>query len=207
MSTLIQWPGSASGQALYYHLRDAAGQVFNVPSDQFQGYSSGQWANYSQAFSEQGASAIYLGNIPGTIQPQSLLLVVYLQAGGSPAEGDAIQGSEILPWDGSDVVSMLSRASASQVTAVAAQLAQVLGILPANTNGFADVLLDRANGVETALTPRQALRLIGAALAGVLTGAPGTTIEIKGAGVGKTRITATVDSNGNRPTVVLDVTD
>lgn len=69
-------------------------------------------------------------------------------------------------------------------------------------------MLDLANGIESGLTPRQALRAISAALAGILAGADGTTITLKAAGAaadGTTRITATVDSDGNRSAITLNL--
>jgi hypothetical protein len=65
-------------------------------------------------------------------------------------------------------------------------------------------ILDQADGVETDLTIRQALRLISAALAGKISGAPGTTITIRDTTDSKDRIIATVDSNGNRTAITLD---
>lgn len=70
-------------------------------------------------------------------------------------------------------------------------------------NAIADALLDRADAIETGITPRLAQRYGVAALAGVLSGAATTTVAILGAGVGTTRITATVDANGNRSVIVL----
>lgn len=72
-------------------------------------------------------------------------------------------------------------------------------------NEVADAWLDRSNGIETSLTPRQALRAIAAALAGVLSGAATTTVTIKGAGVSTTRITATCDASGDRSAVTLNL--
>ena len=72
---------------------------------------------------------------------------------------------------------------------------------------IADALLDRAAAIETGLTPRQALRLIAAACAGKLSGAATTSVVIRNAVQdSKDRITATVDTNGNRSAVVTDVT-
>lgn len=71
---------------------------------------------------------------------------------------------------------------------------------------IADAFLDRVDGVETGRTPRQAMRAISAALAGIIQGAGTGTVTIKAlgaAGGGQTRIEATVDSNGNRSAVVL----
>ena len=73
-------------------------------------------------------------------------------------------------------------------------------------DSIAAALLDLSNGIETSLTPRQALKVIAAACAGVLSGAATTTVTIKAANnSGTTRITATVDSDGNRSGVTLNV--
>ena len=66
--------------------------------------------------------------------------------------------------------------------------------------------LDEANGAETSLTIRQALRLVLAATAGKLSGAATTTITIRNVGDTKDRITATVDTSGNRTAVTTDGT-
>lgn len=75
------------------------------------------------------------------------------------------------------------------------------------TNAGIDAILDRADAIEVGLTPRQALRLGAAADAGVLAGAATSSVTIKNAVANsKTRITATVDSDGNRSVVTTDVT-
>lgn len=68
-------------------------------------------------------------------------------------------------------------------------------------------LLDLANAIETGLTPRNALRLIAAAAAGVASGVDTATAIYKSAVSGtKNRITATVDTNGNRSSITTDLT-
>lgn len=57
--------------------------------------------------------------------------------------------------------------------------------------------------VEVGMNLRQAMAIKTAAAAGVLSGAATTTITILGAGVGTTRIVATVDADGNRSAVTL----
>lgn len=72
---------------------------------------------------------------------------------------------------------------------------------------IADALLDRVDAVETGLTFRQALRLMAAALAGKLSGAATATVSIRNAVAdSKARITATVDSDGNRSSITTDLT-
>jgi len=62
------------------------------------------------------------------------------------------------------------------------------------------------NGDIDGLTVEQALKIILAVLAGKLSGAATTTIAIRAADDSKTRVTATVDSNGNRSSLTLDAT-
>lgn len=60
--------------------------------------------------------------------------------------------------------------------------------------------------LETGLTWQQALQVIAASVGGKLSGAATTTIAIKNAVADdKTRITATVDSDGNRTAIVYDL--
>jgi hypothetical protein len=75
-----------------------------------------------------------------------------------------------------------------------------------DANANADALLDRANGIETGWTLRQALRIVLAALGGKLSGAATNTALIRDVTDAKTRITATVDADGNRSAVSYDKT-
>jgi hypothetical protein len=88
----------------------------------------------------------------------------------------------------------------------AAQAGDSMALTSAERNATADALLDRAAGVETGWTPRQSLRVMLASLAGKLSGAATTTVTIRDVGDTKARITATVDTDGNRSAVTLDAT-
>ena len=79
--------------------------------------------------------------------------------------------------------------------------------ISADIAGEPAALLDLAAGVETGLTLREALRLIAAASAGKLSGAATTTVVVRNAVAdSKDRITATVDTSGNRSAVTVDLT-
>lgn len=95
----------------------------------------------------------------------------------------------------------LATALAAADDAVLAAIA-ALSIPTANQN--ADALLDRAAGVETNRTLRQALRLILAAVAGKVSGAATTTTTIRDTNDSVDRIVATVDADGNRSAVTLN---
>jgi hypothetical protein len=80
-----------------------------------------------------------------------------------------------------------------------------MGAVALGADTFSAYLMDETD-VETGLTLRQALRIVTAALAGKISGAETTTVTIRNAQADdKNRITATVDANGNRTAVVLDV--
>lgn len=94
-----------------------------------------------------------------------------------------------------------SRASQSSLDTLEA----AVGDIP-TANQNADALLDRANGVETGWTFREAFRVGLASLAGKLSGAATSTVVIRNVTDTKNRITATVDGDGNRSAVTYDKT-
>lgn len=72
---------------------------------------------------------------------------------------------------------------------------------------IADALLDRVDAIESGLTLRGAVRLASAALAGKVSGAATSTVIVRNAVIdSKARLTATVDSDGNRSAITYDVT-
>jgi hypothetical protein len=90
----------------------------------------------------------------------------------------------------------------AKTTNLPAAPAATTDIPTANAN--ADALLDRTDGVETGRTIRQSMRIMLAALAGKLSGASTTLIAIRDTNDLKNRITAAVDTHGNRTSVTLD---
>lgn len=84
----------------------------------------------------------------------------------------------------------------------------VSALSAAVANAVADAWLDRANGVEAGLTPRQAMRLNTAAMAGKVSGGGTGTVTFRNAVAdSKDRIVATTpDANGNRSAITYDVT-
>lgn len=66
----------------------------------------------------------------------------------------------------------------------------------------ADDFLDAANGVETGMTMRQALRLCASVLGGLVSGAStGTEVFRAAVSNASARVTFTVDANGNRTSI------
>lgn len=140
----------------------------------------------------------------GDITPPQLALVQSLQAALSG--GGTISSSDL-----SLIVDMLaSLAGQGNVTANAINVAILsAAITPFTTlspENLAAQLLDN-NDIETGYSLREAMKLVLAALAGKVSGGGTTTITIRDVNDGKNRITATVDSNGNRTAVSYNVSD
>jgi hypothetical protein len=88
-------------------------------------------------------------------------------------------------------------------------LVDVVSINPegdAEPSVIALALLDLVDAIESGITPRKALRIALAALAGKASGLAGVTAVYRAADDSKDRITATVDANGNRTAVTIDAT-
>jgi hypothetical protein len=71
-------------------------------------------------------------------------------------------------------------------------------------NAIADALLDRTNGVETGVTPRQYMQRVGATAAGKSSGARTGTETFTGMDGSTDRVQATVDASGNRTPITYD---
>ena len=99
---------------------------------------------------------------------------------------------------------LTTRVSESDSIRVAASSIVTDSLTSTERNAIADAHLDRADGIETGVTPRQAERYQSAVLAGVVTGA-GTGTEVFKAinNSGTTRVTVTDDVSGNRSAVSL----
>jgi hypothetical protein len=88
-------------------------------------------------------------------------------------------------------ISGLNNLSAAQVTAAVPTVAQIV------TGVWAQV-------IESGYTALASMRIMLSALAGKLSGAATTTIKVRDVTDAKDRITATVDTDGNRSSVTLD---
>jgi len=92
------------------------------------------------------------------------------------------------------------------MTALGGMVATAGGPTELSPEGLSLELLDNQN-IETGVSLRETMRLVLSALAGKLSGAPGTTITIRNVTDDKDRIVATVDSSGNRSSIIYDTAD
>lgn len=116
-------------------------------------------------------------------------------------------GGNVTGSVGSVVGAVGSVTASVTVGALAANVITAASLAADAANEIADALLDRADAVETGLTVRGVLRLMGAACAGIASGlATATAIYRNAVQDSKPRITATVDVDGNRSAITWDVT-
>lgn len=119
MSQEIQYPHTAAAATLYAVVRNAAGSVWNGAA--FVSYATADIDDYAIAMTEQGtASQYYTATFPAAARG-IYHVTIYLQGGGSPAEGDTRLDSFTLEWDGSAVQFTPAADSSGRVTVISNQ--------------------------------------------------------------------------------------
>ncbi len=109
----------------------------------------------------------------------------------------AITAVQVVPWDPYD-------AAAQGMTNINATMSSRLA---ASAYENTDAFLDKSNALETGVTVRGAMRLILAVLGGKLSGAgTGTEVFRNAVADSKARVTASVDTSGNRTSITTDLT-
>ena len=179
------------------------------------GASADEWRDIHQVVTTVPANVVSMAADTLTSSALAASAVSEIQTGLSTLDAAAVRTA--LGLASANLDTQLSTISGYVDTEVAAIKAKTDN-LPANpaavgsamtlTSGERDsvaaALLDLANGVETGYTLRQVLRILAAAMGGKLSGAATTTVAIRSITDSKDRITATVDSDGNRSAVTLD---
>lgn len=167
-------------------------------------------------------------SLAGNATDRDTLGELALHASAATAD-PADQRYVIVPWDPFDAnqglanldatvgsreseASASTRATTDQTEHDATQAA--IAAIPTDKAGYsltagertaiATALLDLVDAIETGISPRAALRISLAALAGKLSGAATTAVAIRNVGDTKDRISATVDADGNRTSVTVD---
>lgn len=125
------------------------------------------------------------------VQPTGFLAATFPGSVASPTNITAASG--------------VALTAAYDLAKTASQAGDAMALTVAERNATADALLDRANGIETGITLRKALRGIAAACFGDAAGFGGGSATYKATDGSKVRITATLLGSGNK-TIVVDLT-
>jgi hypothetical protein len=181
MGTMMRAVARHYGLPVYATLQNAASQWWNNTTLAFEDFDATHIADYALLLDEVDTTGIYEGDPPAAaVTAGATDWVARLQTGGSPV-GDAGD----INIDGGKFGTSLSATE---------------------RNAIADAYLDRANGVETGITPRQALRAAVAAEAGNIIMNSDGTFTLKNPAGDKDRVTADYASTGARTVAARDLT-
>jgi hypothetical protein len=120
MAGEIQVPYGVTGKTVKVVVRNSLGQPYNTVTPGFEAYNAVNYANYSIALAEQGASGVYVGNMP-VVAAGTYSVVARDQAGGSPAESDPVVGAGQIEWAGTAVAYLAGVGGSSTVRTGTAQ--------------------------------------------------------------------------------------
>lgn len=110
---------------------------------------------------------------------------------------------EAIAPDNSSIATIQSKTNL--IPASPAATGDAMTLTTGERSSIAAALLLLSDGIESGVTPQQALRAILAMLVGKVTGAGSGTETFKSGGGATTRVTVVVDSDGNRSDVTLNL--
>jgi hypothetical protein len=140
MADTLQVQHTASGATLYALIRDADGAVWNGLA--FEAYLTANLSNYDIALTEQGTASRYYTAAMPALAAGRYSVVVFVQAGGAPAETDTVAATGLGEWDGTRFTRLGAPAGVSVSADIAAMKAETAAIV-ADTN---ELQTDWANG-------------------------------------------------------------
>lgn len=157
---------STTALSIYATIRNNTGGIYSSGVAGFEAYTTANFANYALALTEQGtASRVYAGNMPGIIGG-TYKVGYYVQVGGGPSESaDTLIDTERIEWGGSSIQSLASVVSyltdlqsRLPVALIGGRMDSCVSDLASSSWGtLADAILDRASGVQSGVTLRQAM--------------------------------------------------
>jgi len=133
------------GSNLYVHILDEEFDLWN--GSVFETYNASNWGTYSLTLTEQGSSGVYVRAVPVALEDsvETLSVVVYERAGGSPAESDTLLGG----WPMIDLVAASEAAASGQVASLAASITSLEAAIPTVAEITADIMAETHDGVST----------------------------------------------------------
>lgn len=135
-----------TGKTLYALILNSVGQFWYVTGSAFEAWNASHYTAYAVALAEQGATSIYLGNMPvaalGTYS-----LVVCEQAGGSPAQSDPKIAAGSLQWTGTAAAVLGAPWQVGVKYAATLAAADVTGNLPADVQTIKTQTVTCSGGV------------------------------------------------------------
>ena len=105
MANLIQSNSFVAGSTIYCVITNQAGQFWNATTSAFETFNSSNWTStkYCFGWSQVGSTSIYTLTFP-SLAAGVYDVMIFLQAGGSPAATDSGAGSASVQWDGTNII-------------------------------------------------------------------------------------------------------
>jgi len=214
-------------------IREVDGDVWYVTGEVFEAWGTGARtaADYDISLTDK-TGGMFVGDFDGNISTGYYYIVTHQQEGGSPADTDPAVWQEYGYWSGS---AWISGPSASDIDSIPAQIAalndpnveDIRREIDANSTKLATILQDTSTDIPSSITAlndisvaeiwdaivegtytyKDFMRLLASKMFWKVSGG-GTTIHYyRDSGDTKTRITETIDANGNRTDMVVDPDD
>lgn len=95
----IPGPGGQSA-VCYAHIFDSNGRRGNNDDEVFENFAAANYADYVVTLTEDGSTGIFRGDMPEWITPGTFQALLYVQSGGSPANGDTAGAAQSIHWNG-----------------------------------------------------------------------------------------------------------
>lgn len=198
--------------ATVYASADRFGQRWNGSA--FEAVLLSHWGTYAFALAEATGTGFFSADMPAGINTAGPVdVTLYQQASASPAATDRVVGSGSVQWSGSSVVYQTGDGFARLGAPTGASIAVDIQTRSTYNGGAVASVTDKTGYalssagldsviVESGLNARQSLSLLSAIDLGNATGLGTTAVAFAGAGVSTPRVSAVLDSAGNR-TVTL----
>ena len=90
-----------NGSTAYAHIFNQSGQRWNATTGAFEAFNAANYDDYTIETTEDGNTSIFIGTVPEDLPLGSYDIVLFIQAGASPANGDIAYGAQNLAWNGS----------------------------------------------------------------------------------------------------------
>lgn len=117
MAGEIKFPGGGAGLTMYARILGSGNSVWNTSGSTggFEAFTSGNWTDYDISCVEQGVSQVYVGDFPAAVPAGVYDVEGRRQAGGAPAQTDAMVAAGTVHWNGSKAMPLSDLATSGQV--------------------------------------------------------------------------------------------
>jgi hypothetical protein len=105
-----------TGKTLYAVILSPSGQAWYTVTPAFENINAAHWTSYAITMTEATGTGLYLGTFPtGIVTIGTYSILVYVQAGGSPADTDTLIAAGTVLWSGTAALTPVATDSSGDV--------------------------------------------------------------------------------------------